>query len=101
VSQIPPFDPELDGLEPKYVRLADHIQAEITADVHKAGSRMRSERDLAVEYGVSYGTMRSTARVLRERGLIVTSPGRGTYIVGTAPADPGPAGPDEDEGPED
>lgn len=85
MSQIPPFDPDLEGPEPKYVRLADHIQARIAAGELGPNTRLRSERDLSREYGVAYGTIRSTARVLRDRGLIVTSPGKGTYIVGPKP----------------
>jgi DNA-binding GntR family transcriptional regulator len=40
----------------------------------------RSERDLAEYYGVAYATVRRAMQVLRERGLIETIHGRGTYV---------------------
>jgi GntR family transcriptional regulator len=102
VSKIPPFDPELDGPEPKYVRLADHMQAQIAAG--ELPRRLSSERALSKEYHVSVGTIRKTAGVLRDRGLIQTTHGRGTYVLGpkteagTAPGGPASGGTAEDEG---
>ncbi|MBQ1165678.1 GntR family transcriptional regulator, partial [Streptomyces sp. A73] len=46
------------------------------------------ERDLAEEYGIAYGTARRVVQELRDRGLAITLPGKGTYIQ--AP-EPGPA----------
>jgi len=42
--------------------------------------RLRAERDLATYYEVSYGTVRRAMEVLRERGLIETIHGRGTFV---------------------
>jgi DNA-binding GntR family transcriptional regulator len=44
-------------------------------------ARLRSERDLAEHYEVSYGTIRRAMEVLRERGLIATIHGRETFIT--------------------
>jgi DNA-binding GntR family transcriptional regulator len=41
---------------------------------------LRAERDLAAYYQVSYGTVRRAMVVLRERGLIETIHGRGTFV---------------------
>lgn len=67
-----------------YMRVADDIAARITSGELAAGARLRSERDLATYYGVSYGTVRRAMQVLRDRGLITTIHGRGTFV-----ADPG------------
>jgi GntR family transcriptional regulator len=67
-----------------YVRVADDIAARITSGELAAGARLRAERDLAGYYGVSYGTVRRAMQVLRDRGLITTVHGRGTFV-----ADPG------------
>jgi GntR family transcriptional regulator len=67
-----------------YVRVADDIAARITSGELAAGARLRAERDLAGYYGVSYGTVRRAMQVLRDRGLITTIHGRGTFV-----ADPG------------
>jgi DNA-binding GntR family transcriptional regulator len=64
------------------MRVADHIAARIAAEDLLADARLPAERDLAAEYGVAIGTARRAVLELRERGLVVTLPGKGTYIVG-------------------
>ena len=63
-----------------YVRVADDISARITSGELAPGARLRAERDLAVYYEVSYGTVRRAMALLRERGLITTIHGRGTFV---------------------
>jgi GntR family transcriptional regulator len=71
---INPDSPEL-----AYVQLANIMAAKIQAGEIKG--RLPSERDLAVEYGVAYGTVRRAMGVLRERGLVVSVHGRGTFVA--------------------
>ena len=61
---------------------ADH-EGEISA-------KLPSERSFAEEYGVAYTTVRHAMAVLRERGIIVTVHGRGTFVT---PRGPGSAQP--------
>ena len=68
--------------ERAYIRVADDIAGRISSGELAPGTRLRAERDLAEHYGVSYGTIRRATKVLRERGLIETVHGRGTYISG-------------------
>ncbi|MFF6793246.1 GntR family transcriptional regulator [Streptomyces filamentosus] len=84
-GQIPEFDPQ--GPQLVYVAVADHIAARIAAGELVPGARLPAERDLAVEYGVAYLTVRRAAGVLRERGLIVTVHGKGTFVADPLPAD--------------
>lgn len=63
-----------------YVRVADDIAARIASGELAAGARLRAERELAGYYGVAYGTIRRAMAVLRERGLIETVHGRGTFV---------------------
>jgi GntR family transcriptional regulator len=63
-----------------YLRVADDIAARITSGELAPGARLRAERDLAEYYGVSYGTVRRAMGVLRDRGLITTIHGRGTFV---------------------
>jgi GntR family transcriptional regulator len=70
-----------------YMRVADDIAARIGSGELKSGARLRSERDLAEHYEVSYGTVRRAMEVLRERGLITTIHGRGTFV--SAPGESG------------
>ncbi|MFE6742329.1 GntR family transcriptional regulator [Streptomyces tubercidicus] len=77
--QVPEFAPQPSQV--LYVAVADHMAARIAAGDLKPGVRLPAERDLAVEYGTSYVTMRRATSVLRERGLIVTVHGRGTFVA--------------------
>ena len=63
-----------------YLRVADDIAARIGSGELAPGARLRAERDLASHYGVSYGTVRRAMEVLRERELITTIHGRGTFV---------------------
>ena len=76
---VPPFSP--DPLRLMYVQVAEHIAARIEAGELVGGQRMQPERDVATEYGVAYNTIRKSMELLRQRGLIVTMHGRGTYVV--------------------
>ena len=64
-----------------YVRVADDIAARIASGELAPGTRLRAERDLATHYGVAYGTIRRAMQLLRERELIVTIHGRGTFVA--------------------
>ncbi len=76
---VPPFKPT--PLRLMYEQVAEHIAARIEAGELHPGQRMPPERDLAVEYGVAYNTVRKSMEILRERGLIITMHGRGTYVA--------------------
>ncbi|MFG2900155.1 GntR family transcriptional regulator [Streptomyces zaomyceticus] len=86
-GEIPEFNPQ--GPQLIYVAVADHIAARISAGELPPGARLPAERDLAEEYGVAYLTVRRAARVLRERGLILTVHGKGTFVADPLPADEG------------
>ncbi|NED94125.1 winged helix-turn-helix transcriptional regulator [Phytoactinopolyspora alkaliphila] len=61
--------------------MADHLEARIRARELLPGSRLPCERELAMEYGVSLGTVRKVAAELRKRHLICTLPAKGTYVL--------------------
>jgi GntR family transcriptional regulator len=60
-------------------QVADAIAARIT--VGRCPVKLPSERDTAEEFGVSYVTVRHAMAILRERGLIVSIHGRGTFTA--------------------
>jgi GntR family transcriptional regulator len=66
---------------PVYVQLANYVQARIEAGDWRPGHRLPAERDLAAEWGVAYLTVRRMMRELRERGQVVTVPGKGNFIA--------------------
>jgi DNA-binding GntR family transcriptional regulator len=71
-----PVDPF--GLQYVYVQVADDIQRRIKEG--EISTKLPSERSISEEYGVAYTTVRHAMAVLRERGLIATVHGRGTYV---------------------
>ena len=79
VSDHPAIDPAAPKL--LYVQVADHITSRIEAGELAPGAKLPAERDLASEYGVAYDTIRRATAVLRERDLIITIVGRGTFVM--------------------
>ncbi|MFE3452781.1 GntR family transcriptional regulator [Nonomuraea sp. NPDC059194] len=74
--------PEIDsdGPELVYLVVANHIAAKIERGDLKPGQRLSSELDLSEQYGVARMTIRRAIRELRERGLIRSVHGKGTYV---------------------
>jgi len=82
----PPWEPRDDDY--LYVQVADHIEARIRTGDLPVGARLPGEHDLAEEYGVAFNTARRVTRELRERGLIRTLPGKGSYVQGAQEDEP-------------
>jgi len=82
------LEAEPPGTGPKlaYLRVADDIAARIASGELKPGARLLSERAMAEYFGVAFHTIRHAVAILRERGLVETIHGSGTYVMG--PADP-------------
>ena len=80
MADVPEWDPEAGGPAYTYARVADHLAARIGAGELPHGARLPSERDLAAEYQVALGTARRAIVELRDRGLVVTLPAKGTFV---------------------
>jgi GntR family transcriptional regulator len=76
-----PPEIRFNGPDLIYVQVADWITVRITRGELAPGHKLPAERDLAAEIGVGYMTVRRAMRLLRERGLIVTVVGRGTFVA--------------------
>ncbi|MFJ8488794.1 GntR family transcriptional regulator [Streptomyces sp. NPDC094038] len=72
---------------PLYVQLADVIAGKIKAGELVPDRPIPSENHLADEYGVARLTARRAAQELRERGLIVTVRGKGSFVVEQPPVE--------------
>lgn len=66
----------------EYMRVAQAIEGQITAGELHRGDKLPAERDLAIEYGVAYNTVRRAMEELRERGLVESVWGKGTFVTG-------------------
>jgi DNA-binding GntR family transcriptional regulator len=78
-SDGPRFDPR--GPELVYMLVADDIAAKITSGELPPGARLPSGPDLAVQYGIAKMTAARAVRELRDRGLVKTVIGKGTYVL--------------------
>lgn len=65
---------------PIYQQIAAILRARIEDGTYGPGDRLPSEKDLQQEYGVARETARATFRYLRDQGLIVILPGRGSFV---------------------
>ncbi len=74
----PRFDPR--GPELVYVQVADDIAAQIARGELTAGDRLMGEAEMAAHYGIAKMTARRAVRELRERGLVRTVVGKGSYV---------------------
>ena len=79
--KVPRFDASALGPVYVYIGVADHIAARIAAGELPEGARLPAERDLAADYQVAVGTARRAVEELRQRGLVVTLPAKGTYVT--------------------
>ncbi len=62
-----------------YQQMTDAIAARIDTGYYTI--KLRSKRDLAEEFGVSYVTVRHAMAILRERDLVVSIHGRVTFVT--------------------
>lgn len=76
---VPKFQPDHIGY--LFQQVADHLTARIQAGDLVSGKPLPAERQLADEYEVSLGTLRHAARLLRDSGVVVTVPSKGTYVA--------------------
>jgi DNA-binding GntR family transcriptional regulator len=75
------FEPVAEGPDTLYGQVADFIASRIDGGRLAHGAKLPPERDMAVYLGVSYDTVRRAMGVLRDRGLIRTQQGRGTFAT--------------------
>ena len=67
--------------------VASQLEAEVISGGLEAGTKLPSERELAVRLGVSRPLVREALRSLVERGLVEISPGRGAFVRAASTAE--------------
>ncbi len=70
-----------EGATPVYVQVADVIAARIERGDLVPNRPIPSETAMQQEFGIARGTARKAVDVLRERGLVVTVRGRGSFVA--------------------
>jgi DNA-binding GntR family transcriptional regulator len=69
-----------DSVEHTYRQLARQLRAGIESG--EIGPRLPSLMELTEETGLAPGTVRRAIKLLADEGLVVTEPGRGTFVAG-------------------
>ena len=62
-----------------YVQVADQLRAGIASG--QIGPSVPSIMELTEQTGLAAGTIRRSFQILKAEGLIVTRPGRGTFVA--------------------
>ena len=65
----------------EYMRIAQAIEDRIRRGELRPGDKLPSEHAIAAEYEVAYSTARRAMKELRDRGLINTVWGKGTFVA--------------------
>ncbi|MGW3134387.1 GntR family transcriptional regulator [Streptomyces sp. NPDC001139] len=71
---------DYDPTRPKWEQIADVLRARI-ASGELPPRTLISEVQLEAEFDVARGTVRKATAALREEGLIVTTPGMGSFVA--------------------
>jgi GntR family transcriptional regulator len=79
VTEPPEIDPR--GTVPPYQQVAAWLREQIETGALRPGQVIPSEKDLMDSTGLARITVRKAVRVLREEGLVVTVPQRGSYVT--------------------
>src|SRR5207253_8878368 len=70
-----------------YEQIVKQIEESILKGELKPGDQLPAERELAQQFGVSRTAVREAVKTLREKGLVESYSGRGTFITnGTSQA---------------
>lgn len=72
---------DLDNDRPIYLQLMERIQQDIIAGVYKAGDKLPSVRDLALDAAVNPNTMQKALSELERSGLVYSQRTSGRFIT--------------------
>ena len=69
-----------DDITAPWLQLAEILRERIRSGEYEPGKRMPSLVALTEETGLNAKTVKKAVDALRDEGLVVTSPGRGTFV---------------------
>jgi DNA-binding GntR family transcriptional regulator len=71
-----------DGATAPYLQLAEILRGRIRNGDIPAGRRIPSQSELEQEFDLGRNTIKRAVEILKNEGLVETSPGRGLFVVG-------------------
>ena len=66
---------------PVFRQLAEILRGMITSGEVPAGEALPSIPYLSQEYGIADGTVKKAIQVLKDEGLVIGVPGKGTFVI--------------------
>lgn len=66
---------------PRFRQIAEELIRRIDSGEFEEGAQLPTEVELMTEYDASRNTIRDAVKLLIGRGLVATSPGRGTFVL--------------------
>lgn len=72
---------DFNASKPIYLQLGDRINRLIVSGELRAGEKLPSVRDMAVEYSVNPNTIQRTYSELEREGIVETRRGQGTFVT--------------------
>jgi GntR family transcriptional regulator len=72
---------EFDTTKPIYIQIMEKINKKIVRNEWKAGDKLPSVREMAVETGVNPNTIQRTYSELERMGVVETRRGQGTFVT--------------------
>lgn len=78
---LPRPDLKASSPVPLYRQVVDHITAAVESGELRPGEKLPAVRELAEEWEVGYSTMTDAMKILVDRGVLVTSQGKGTFVA--------------------
>ncbi len=78
---LPRPDLRLSSPVPLYEQIARHVEQAIKDGNLQPGDRIPAGRYLAEDWGIGYTTVMHAMAVLQERGVLVATIGKGTFVA--------------------
>ncbi|EZP76415.1 GntR family transcriptional regulator [Parageobacillus genomosp. 1] len=72
---------EFDTTKPIYIQIMEKINKKIVRNEWKAGDKLPSVREMAIQTGVNPNTIQRTYSELERMGIVETRRGQGTFVT--------------------
>ncbi|CRK84562.1 GntR family transcriptional regulator [Neobacillus massiliamazoniensis] len=67
--------------KPIYIQIADHLSSQIVRGEMRAGEKLPSVREMAINSGVNPNTIQRTYSEMERMGIVETKRGQGTFVT--------------------
>lgn len=72
---------DFQASKPIYIQIADHLSSQIVRGEMKAGEKLPSVREMAIQTGVNPNTIQRTYSEMERMGIVETKRGQGTFVT--------------------